>query len=69
MELEDFQAILEQTDKPIEQAYHFIEDWPTWIDQYCHDHSGSDRSLLLITGSLYFVSQVREYILSQKLNG
>ncbi|AXY26312.1 bifunctional folylpolyglutamate synthase/dihydrofolate synthase [Suicoccus acidiformans] len=41
--------------------YEFVDDWQGFIDTYLGNQATSD--LLLITGSLYFSSHVRQYIL------
>lgn len=38
-----------------------IEDWRTFVDTYLQE--ASPKSTLLITGSLYFISQVRKHVL------
>lgn len=38
---------------------HVIGDWAEFIDQF----EGENNQVLLVTGSLYFISQVRQYIL------
>ena len=46
-------------------AYKQVSDFQTWIK----NHVSADKdTLYVITGSLYFISQVRKWLLEQKSN-
>jgi len=45
--------------------YHKVAKWQDWIDQI---DFGSQEDFYLITGSLYFISQVRPVLLSRQQN-
>lgn len=38
-------------------------DWRLFIEQYTQREKGNDKALLVVTGSLYFVSAVRQYFM------
>ncbi|WP_124057396.1 bifunctional folylpolyglutamate synthase/dihydrofolate synthase [Vaginisenegalia massiliensis] len=51
---------LEELSEYSNDHVHLVHDWATFVKDYYHqDHT---NELLLITGSLYFTSQVRHYI-------
>ena len=41
------------------------QPWQQYVDSYLQD-AHKDQEVLLITGSLYFLAQVRAYILTKK---
>lgn len=55
-------------DKLVEYSSHTektaLDDWKKVLDQFETDHSATD--VLVITGSLYFMSEVREFLLTKK---
>ena len=59
----DYPKAYALTDYP--EAYTSQKDWKTWVDQALED---SGDTLNVITGSLYFISQVRAYILKKEEN-
>ena len=42
-----------------------LSTWQQYVDSYLQD-AHKDQEVLLITGSLYFLAQVRAYILTKK---
>lgn len=46
---------------------HFVADWQTYIDHYLQQakEEPDENSLLLITGSLYFLSEIRPYLIEK----
>lgn len=62
MEEEDFTHIVQALPQEQQDKSEFIADWSTWIGSYLSENAGKENQLLLVTGSLYFVSQVREYL-------
>ena len=65
MQEEDFSTILEDLEEKPKNRVRFVADWREWIDQYQANHQGEEDSLLLITGSLYFVSEARSYLMDK----
>lgn len=57
LSIDDAHEVVEDHDT----AVHFTDtdNWQTYIDQFIENKS--DQEMLIITGSLYFVSQVRDY--------
>ncbi|MDU6444701.1 MAG: bifunctional folylpolyglutamate synthase/dihydrofolate synthase, partial [Streptococcus sp.] len=47
------------------EQYHKVPDWKDWVK---HIDSDSKDDFYLITGSLYFISQVRPVLLSRQQN-
>lgn len=60
MSLEQFDALIESHHLPREQ-FHLVGDWQQLIQQFVAENKKD--SMLLITGSLYFISAVRKFIL------
>ncbi|MGL4382725.1 MAG: glutamate ligase domain-containing protein, partial [Bacilli bacterium] len=46
------------------QLYEETNDYELFIKSYLKDHNSKPNKLLVITGSLYFISDVRKYLLS-----
>ncbi|MDU7500137.1 MAG: bifunctional folylpolyglutamate synthase/dihydrofolate synthase, partial [Streptococcus thermophilus] len=44
-------------------TYKQVSDFQTWIEEHV---TANDDKLYVITGSLYFISQVRKWILEQE---
>lgn len=66
MSVAEFQAILDKAPDHAGVETEITEDWQAWIQAYLKDHQDNDRALLLITGSLYFVSEVRQFMVELK---
>ncbi|MBG9979667.1 bifunctional folylpolyglutamate synthase/dihydrofolate synthase [Facklamia sp. DSM 111018] len=64
MQKEDFEEIRFSLDSEKAKKMTYVSDWQEWLDTYIHDHQGQEEALLLITGSLYFVSEARNYLLN-----
>lgn len=60
MTIEDFEAM----DQVQKEKITYI-DWQAFLGQYLHE-SKRENHILLITGSLYFVSDVRAFVLNSK---
>lgn len=60
MNSEDYQLLANKKDKDLPE----MVDWKVYIDQYLLNGQNQDQ-LLLLTGSLYFVSEVRNYVFSK----
>lgn len=51
----------------LQEGDQFISDWKAFVDQYLQEAQAKDtqQSLLVITGSLYFLSQIRPYLIER----
>lgn len=57
----DYPTALNLTDYP--KGYHRVEKWQDWLDEIDEQ---SEKDFYIITGSLYFISQVRQELLSRQ---
>ena len=55
----------EEMKRQASQMELIYQPWKQYVDSYLQD-ADKDREVLLITGSLYFLAQVRAYILTKK---
>ena len=62
--LEQFQHVLNNEVEEFEYVY-LTEDWQKVVDDYISSQGENKESLLLVTGSLYFVSDVRTYLVKK----
>ncbi|WP_124057567.1 bifunctional folylpolyglutamate synthase/dihydrofolate synthase [Vaginisenegalia massiliensis] len=63
----DFESILQDLPAHDQASIAWQGDWIQYLKNYLtQSQSGPSRQLLLITGSLYFVSEVREYLTQEK---
>lgn len=61
MTLEQFEDILKDDAIKFKEI-HLTKDWPTVVDEHLLNKQTSDDHLFLVTGSLYFVSDVRNHL-------
>ena len=61
MTLEQFEDILKDDAIKFKEI-HLTKDWPTVVDEHLLNKQTSDDHLFLVTGSLYFVSEVRNHL-------
>ena len=60
MTADDYDHLEDEEDFVLPQ----MVDWRTYIKEYLANYQGDDKHLLLLTGSLYFVSEVREFVVN-----
>lgn len=63
MTLSQFQEVVQEVPEKLEQAIQYVADWKPYVADFIN-HKDSDE-MLLITGSLYFVSEVRQFIVKE----
>ncbi|UUX34027.1 bifunctional folylpolyglutamate synthase/dihydrofolate synthase [Fundicoccus culcitae] len=61
MTVDNFQELIDQVPKIDTQYVHVERNWQQFIDEYLLSHQTNTNQLLVITGSLYFVSEIRQY--------
>ncbi|MCR8969138.1 folylpolyglutamate synthase/dihydrofolate synthase family protein [Facklamia sp. 7083-14-GEN3] len=64
MKEKEFEEILQAETITIRQKAHYVDDWKGWMNHYRLNNQSNKQALLLITGSLYFVSEARAYLLA-----
>lgn len=62
----DFEEILAQEGLAGSRPVSYLPDWQTFLMDYIRDHQDQKQDLLLITGSLYFVSEARAFLKQNK---
>lgn len=65
MSMESFEDI--QRSCELQTPVQCDRNWKQWLSDYCQSDLSSSR-VLLVTGSLYFVSQVRQWFMSRQYN-
>lgn len=63
MTLTQFQEVVQEVPEKLGQAIQYVADWKPYVADFIN-HKDSDE-MLLITGSLYFVSEVRQFIVKE----
>lgn len=66
MEEADFNQIISTLPQELQAKSQYLPDWTQWIESYLSEKASQTDQLLLVTGSLYFVSQVRSFIKATK---
>ncbi|MDO4432172.1 MAG: folylpolyglutamate synthase/dihydrofolate synthase family protein [Aerococcaceae bacterium] len=59
MRLDNFKRVVSNTSQ-LSTLIEFVSDWKTFIQNYQQTYAAHPKSVLLVTGSLYFVSDVRQ---------
>lgn len=63
MTLTQFQEVVQEVPEKLGQTIQYVADWKPYVADFIN-HKDSDE-MLLITGSLYFVSEVRQFIVKE----
>ncbi|MGX7109296.1 bifunctional folylpolyglutamate synthase/dihydrofolate synthase [Facklamia miroungae] len=64
MKEKDFLNILQSESIKNGEKANYVGDWKSWMHEYVAANHTNKEALLLITGSLYFVSEARAYLLN-----
>lgn len=61
----DYQNLLDSLPDEVSQQIVFKADWQTYIANFLDKYEKNEDHLLLVTGSLYFVSDIRNFFVHQ----
>ncbi|MGF3073240.1 bifunctional folylpolyglutamate synthase/dihydrofolate synthase [Facklamia sp. P12937] len=67
MKEKDFAEVLQAESIVNRHKAHYVDDWKSWMNDYQLNNQNNKQALLLITGSLYFVSEARAYLLAHQM--
>lgn len=65
MSVENFQELIDQVPQIDAQRVRVEKNWQQVIDGFLQENRTNTEQLLVITGSLYFVSEIRQYFVQQ----
>lgn len=65
MSLIDFIEVADDSEEVHKSSFELVEDWQEFVASYLKDEDALGERMLLITGSLYFVSDVRQLFLNK----
>lgn len=61
----DYQNLLDTLPAELSEQIVFEDDWKTYVRNFLDQYDSSEDHLLLVTGSLYFVSEIRNFFVHQ----
>lgn len=56
---DEYQDLFNRLPGDVSENIIFRQDWQTYIEQFLDTHDNDESQMLLVTGSLYFVSEIR----------
>lgn len=65
MSIDDFVEVADESNRLHKSSFELAADWEEFVINYSREFSQSVDRVLLITGSLYFVADVRQFILEK----
>lgn len=65
MSVDDFIEVADENNRLHKSSFEWSTNWEEFIMNYSREVNHNDDKVLLITGSLYFVSDVRQFILEE----
>ena len=63
MSLEQFKELVLSEATHLQQPVQFVENWPEYITDFIFTKNADQ--MLLVTGSLYFVSAIRQHLVKE----
>ena len=62
MSIDDFEEL---ADELLDTSFEMVEDWQSFLLEFVEKADETKERILLVTGSLYFVSDVRQLFLKK----